>query len=135
MSDTKERLLEIIAGNMLVNQDHKLFLPEELGTMMWTGWKQSFNSMYPCGQILWGGPKANNIRPRHGYYVDIPSMSHGRFENGQIMKIDWIQDVSHHMDEYTTQEELMAWLKEGLSLLIDDVLKDNPWIPPLYKRP
>lgn len=127
MSDLKKKLIEVIAAKV-ITEGHmtNLPLPKEFGTLRWTGWKEVQMELYPHAQIVWLMERQPN-HPRRVYYVDLPSMNHGSILNGECFSIGF-SDKSHYINEHTTVEEIREWFKEGFSLLMDDVLNDNPWL-------
>lgn len=119
------KLIEVIAAKVITEYDlSKIQLPAPFGHLRWTGWKDHFSYIEKHAQLLWFMEKGS----RYCYYVDIPSMRHGKIENGQSFSIDWIKDVSHHMDPNTTIDEMRTWFVEGMNLLFSDVMADNPWM-------
>lgn len=127
MNDFQSKLIEVIAGKVLEQGNMTdLRLPEGIGILRWTGWKESWAEMYPHAQIAW----IMDRRPgeeRYVYYVDLPSMQHGKVKAGGTFDIRYFEG-SHQLSEFTTETEIMEWFKEGFALLVGDVLGDNPWL-------
>lgn len=135
-SDFKEKLIEVIAAKV-ITQGHMsdLPMPEGFGKIRWTGWKEHWAEMYPHAQIVWMMDRHEG-QDRRMYYVDLPSMQHGGVKLGAAFSIEFRHDVSHYLTEHTTSDEIREWFKEGFSLLLDDVLNDNPWLTesPIEKK-
>lgn len=135
-SDFKEKLIEVIAAKV-ITQGHMtdLPMPEGFGKIQWTGWKKNWGEMYPHAQIVWMMDRKDG-QDRRCYYVDFPTMKHGSVKVGGVFDIGFSIDQSHYLTEYTTADEIREWFKEGFSLLLDDVLNDNPWLTesPLEKK-
>ena len=122
MSDTRDALLELIAGKILTEKFSGIMkFPGDLGSLKWTGWKESWNHMVPHAQLLWVPPSPNEMC----FYVDIPSMKHGPVKRGSSFDIN-DSDQSHYLNRDTSPEEIKAWFKEAMMLLIEDVLASGP---------
>lgn len=126
-NDFSDKLLEVIAAK-LIQQGHMsdLPMPKGFGKLRWTGWKECQWDQYPHGQIVWYMERENGA-DRHMFYVDLPSMQHGRVKLGASFNIQ-STDKSHLFSEFTDATEMREWFKEGFLLLMDDVLNECPWI-------
>ena len=127
MSDFREKLIEVIAAKV-IQQGHMsdLPMPQGFGKIRWTGWKENWGEMYPHAQIVWIMEREPG-RDRKCFYVDLPTMQHGCVAIGGVFNIER-SSSSHNLSEYTTEDEIREWFKEGFSLLVDDVLNDCPWL-------
>lgn len=128
MEGLERKLLEIIATKVIQGDSlEKMTLPEPFGTVRWTGWKETSWSLEKHGQIFWVIPsKTGQIL----YYVDLPSMKHGRSKLGHAFNVEMEEGVAHFYgpNNPPTLENVREWFIEGFTLLLRDVLEDNPWI-------
>lgn len=124
MNDFGVKLVEAIAAKIICGASlDAIKLPEPFGIVRWTGWKYSATSFYSHAQIVWLMPGKDD-----GFYVDLPSMQHGKFRRGSAYNVAPIEGYGHHIDEFTTVDDLRRWFVEGFSLLLNDVLNDNEWL-------
>lgn len=124
MKEPAERLLDLIAEKVITANDlSKIELGKEIGVLRWTGWKESYSILEKHAQLVLFTPKG---KPGH-YYVDIPSMQHGRFEMGSSFSVEYVDGVSKRMyPGEVTLPMVREWFKEALMLLLNDVVMDMP---------
>ena len=135
-SDFQTKLIEVIAAKVITEESMSdLALPEPFGILRWSGWKDSWDSIEKHGHLVWLMPRQPQSE-RFLFYVDIPSMNHGKIKDGGRVNIGFVQGQSHYTTPHTDITEVREWFKEGLMLLIDDVLNECPWLltTPLEKR-
>lgn len=126
-ADFKESLLEVIASKIISQHNiGDVKLPEAFGMIRWTGWKSDWSRIEKHAQLVWFFPREAG-KNRNAFYVDLPSMNHGSLKNGGLMNIE-SSEASHYLYEDTTSDDIKAWIKEGFMLLLDDVLKECPWL-------
>lgn len=124
MKEPAERLLDLIAEKVITANDlSRIELGKEIGVLRWTGWKESYAILEKHAQLVLFTP-----RGKPGlYYVDIPSMQHGRFSEGSCFSVEYVPGVSKPMySGEVTLPMVREWFKEALMLLLDDVLMDSP---------
>jgi hypothetical protein len=126
MRPEDSELLKVIAEKIITAEDiGKIDLGINIGTMRWTGWRDTYWTDVKHGQLILY--KAAGTKTC--YYADIPSMKHGPFELGSAFNIECVQDVSKPMyPGNVTLQDAREWFKEALMLLIDDVLTAHPEI-------
>lgn len=126
MNDFRDKLIAVIATKAINGEQFgDLELPEPFGMIRWTGWKEVWNTIFTKhGQIVWFIP-GTNVKGGQVFYVDLPSMNHGAVEMGGTFSIE---NGKYSISEYTTIEDVRRWFSEGLTLLIDDVLNECPWL-------
>jgi hypothetical protein len=124
-------LLKVIAEKIITAEDvSKIDLGINIGTLRWTGWKESQNTLETHAQLV----LFNAANTRSHFYVDIPSMNHGSIESGQC-----VNTASYFGDDgpvsskrmypgETKLEDVREWFKEAVMILIDDVLTAHPEI-------
>jgi hypothetical protein len=124
MQEPAEKLLHKIAVRVITASDlSRIELGEEIGVLRWTGWKESYAILEKHAQLVLFTPKEN---PHH-YYVDLPSMKHGRFHEGECFSIEYVDGVSKPMyPGEVTLPMVREWFKEALMLLLADVVMDRP---------
>lgn len=128
MEGLERKLLEVIATKVIQGDDLiHMALPEPFGIVRWTGWLSSPVSIEKHGHIIWVVPqKTEHVY----YYVDLPSMNHGRCPEGNLIKIEMVSGQSKTFGhwEQPTVEQVREMFIQGFELLLRDVIEDNPWI-------
>jgi hypothetical protein len=124
MNDFGVKLVEAIAARIIDGDSlDKIKLPEPFGIVRWTGWKSSYVNIEFHAQIVWLMPGKDHL-----FYVDLPSMRHGKSRRGEPFDVSMMHDSSHHIDEFTTLDDLRRWFVEGFGLLLTDVINESDWL-------
>lgn len=131
MGPEGSELLKVIAEKIITAEDvSKIDLGVNIGILRWTGWKESQNAIEKHAQLV----LFNASKTRHHFYVDIPSMNHGKFESGQCFNLasffgdDGPVSSKRMCPGETKLEDVREWFKEAVMILIDDLLTAHPEI-------